>query len=89
MKPAFQLFIYALAFFALGEAADLLGCPMCRDAVDQTAGEEAAAMRSGLASGFAVSIYIMLLTPFLLIVGFAAAIRRNMRRANTDESQSA
>ena len=83
MKQLLWFCAAAAAFLALGELSNALACPMCREAVDQSIGQEAAAMRNGLASGFAFSIYFMLAVPYLLIGSFAFAVWRNVRRVQT------
>ena len=83
MKCAIRLCVIAAALLALGEFSTLLACPMCKNAVDQSVGQEAAAMRNGLGSGFAFSIYMMLSVPYLLIGGFAFAIWRSIRRSDS------
>ena len=86
MKLALRLCAVAALLLALGELSSLLACPLCKEAVDQSTGQEAAAMRNGLGAGFAFSIYLMLAVPYLLIGGFAFAIWRNMRRADSTDS---
>lgn len=83
MKRAIQLCAVAIALLALGELSTLLACPLCKNAVDQSVGQEAAAMRNGLGSGFAFSIYMMLAVPYLIVGGFAFAIWRNIRRSDS------
>ncbi|MDE0020169.1 MAG: hypothetical protein OXT69_02120 [Candidatus Poribacteria bacterium] len=89
MKLALRLCAVAVALLALGELSALLACPMCKEAVDQSFGQETASMRNGLGSGFAFSIYLMLSVPYLLIGGFAFAIWRNIRRSDSSEKTDA
>ena len=68
---------------ALVVAADALGCPNCKDAVDTSDPEGL-----NLARGYFYSILLMLAMPFTLAGSFGCYVWREMRRQRRAEEGS-
>ena len=67
--------------FALVVAADALGCPNCKDAVDTSDPDGL-----NLARGYFYSILLMLAMPFTLVGSFGCYVWREMRRQQRAQS---
>lgn len=80
------------AWLALGDMVSVHACPMCREAVNQSAmdaGDAAGPEGRGLGSAFAWSIYIMIGVPYLMVAGGAYAIWRAVKRARATDATTA
>ncbi|MBT3268063.1 hypothetical protein HN371_12955 [Candidatus Poribacteria bacterium] len=78
------------ALLLAGELLDAHACPMCREAVTQSAsdaGDAAGPAGRGLGSAFAWSIYIMIGVPYLMVSIAAFTIWRAVRRAQSTSGQ--
>jgi hypothetical protein len=64
-------------------AADVLGCPNCKDAVNTSDPDGL-----NLARGYFYSILLMLAMPFTLAGSFAAYVWREMRRQKLREAET-
>lgn len=64
-------------------AADALGCPNCKDAVNTSDPDGL-----NLARGYFYSILIMLAMPFTLIGSFSCYVWREMRRQQREQAAS-
>jgi hypothetical protein len=62
-------------------AADALGCPTCKDAVNTSDPDGL-----NLARGYFYSILLMLAMPFTLIGSFGCYVWREMRRQQRDQA---
>jgi len=84
-KPygGFVIAALALAMVALA-AADAVGCPNCKDAVN-TADPDGL----NLARGYFYSILLMLAMPFTLASAFGCYVWREMRRQQREQSNAA
>lgn len=71
------------AVLLLGEAMSAHACPMCREAVNQSAidaGDAAGPAGRGLGSAFAWSIYVMIGVPYLMVSVAVFTIWRAVKR---------
>jgi hypothetical protein len=84
-KPygGFVIAALTLVMVALA-AADVLGCPNCKDAVNT-----ADADGLNLARGYFYSILLMLAMPFTLAGSFGCYVWREMRRQQRDQARAA
>lgn len=76
--------IVGIAALVLGEVMVAHACPMCREAVTQTAadgGDAAGIAGRGLGSAFAWSIYVMIGVPYLMVSIAVYTIWRAIKRA--------
>ena len=71
----FRLALVLAGVVAVVAAADVLGCPNCKDAVNTSDVEGL-----NMARGYFYSILLMLAMPFTLAGSFAAYVWREMRR---------
>ena len=71
----FRLALVLAGLVAVVAAADALGCPNCKDAVNTSDTEGL-----NIARGYFYSILLMLAMPFTLAGSFAAYVWREMRR---------
>jgi hypothetical protein len=83
--------IVGVAALALGEVMVAHACPMCREAVTQTAadgGDAAGPDGRGLGSAFAWSIYVMIGVPYLMVSIAVYTVWRAVKRAQAAASDS-
>lgn len=66
---------FAVALLVALLAADSLGCPNCKDAVDMSDPDGL-----NVARGYFYSILLMLAMPFTLVAAFGCYVWREMRR---------
>ena len=81
--------VVGCAWLVMGEFVGANACPMCREAVNQSAidaGDAGGPAGRGLGSAFAWSIYIMIGVPYLMVCGGTLAIWRAMKRAQLTEA---
>jgi len=81
ISPAFGCVIVIMAAVM---AADAMGCPTCKDAVNTSDPEGL-----NVARGYFYSILLMLAMPFTLVGSFGAYVWREMRRQKAAEAAAA
>mgnify|MGYP000629467443 CR=1 FL=1 len=74
---------FALAVVAFMAAAEALGCPNCKDAINTSDPDGL-----NLARGYFYSILLMLAMPFTLAGSFAAYVWREVRRQKQREAEA-
>jgi hypothetical protein len=77
------------AWLVLGDVVSAYACPMCREAVNQSAinaGDAAGPDGRGLGAAFAWSIYIMIAVPYLMVSVGGFVIWRAIKRAQAAQS---
>ncbi len=83
-RVALSAAIVLVLLLAVGEAALVSACPMCKESVDQAGMDGSTGSPTGtnpLGAGFAWSIYLMLAVPYLMIGTGAFVVWRGVRRS--------
>ena len=91
-RTALSIAVTLGLLFALGEAALVSACPMCKETVDQAGMDGTTGAATGgnpLGAGFAWSIYLMLAVPYLMIGVGAFVVWRGIRRVQAPRLASA